>query len=391
MKTVTAQETAKRIVEYISRHSVPESILSDRGTNFNSILLSELLELLDVHKLNSSPHYPITNGQVERMNRSIQAMLRNYCNENKNDWDNFLPLIQFAYNSSIHSTTQYSPFELTYGRQPRMPMDLLSSSDQLDLYLSFDSYARELQEKLAKAYSCVATNAEIAIKPHVINHNRKVRACEFKTNDWVWLLDENKATGVCKKLSQRYKGPFLITQVIDTHNYKIKPIKGIRQTIVNKCKLKRCFPRKVLLDSNNHQEQHSSSHNIIQPECTGPSHESNSALNSNKSSISTTNEAKGSNDNQTPTSTHSSVKNKSVSFSTDVELISTSKTASKKSPSDLKLHKAKKKKERKIHQNSNLIFDQPTSALQSNEQTNDNHRETSSKRIRKQTNFYKPS
>jgi hypothetical protein len=104
-----------------SFHDPPTLSYADRGTNFNSILLSEILELQDVHKLNSSPHYPICNGQVERMNRSIQAMLRNYCNENKNDWDNFLPLIQFAYNSSIHSTTQYSPFELTYGGNHECP------------------------------------------------------------------------------------------------------------------------------------------------------------------------------------------------------------------------------------------------------------------------------
>ena len=390
MKTVTAQETAKRIVEYISRHSVPESILSDRGTNFNSILLSEILELLDVHKLNSSPHYPICNGQVERMNRSIQAMLRNYCNENKNDWDNFLPLIQFAYNSSIHSTTQYSPFELTYGRQPRMPMDLLSSSDQLDLYLSIDSYARELQEKLANAYSSVATNAEIAIKPHVINHNRKVRACEFKTNDWVWLLDENKTVGVCKKLSQRYKGPFLITQVIDKHNYKIKPLKGIRQTIVNKCKLKRCFPRKVLLNSENSQDNDDNSHDNIQPNCINSPNDSTSS--SAKRAKTVSNEAKGSNDNRTSTATNSSGSNKSVSFSPDIEFIPFSKNSKTNPPNDLNRLKQTRKRERKKHQNSNLIFDpMPARTINSTEHTNDNPPETSSKRIRKQTSFYKPS
>ena len=138
MKTVTAEETAKRLIEYMSRNSIPDQILSDRGTNFQSILLNELLELLDMHKLNSSPFFPSCNGQVERMNRSIAAMLTNYCNDNKTDWDNFLPLIQLAYNSAVHTTTQYTPFELQYGRSPRLPLDLMSNSDQLDLYLSFD-------------------------------------------------------------------------------------------------------------------------------------------------------------------------------------------------------------------------------------------------------------
>jgi transposase InsO family protein len=52
MKTVTAEETAKRIIEYISRHSIPDQILSDRGTNFQSHLLTKILKLLDIHKLN---------------------------------------------------------------------------------------------------------------------------------------------------------------------------------------------------------------------------------------------------------------------------------------------------------------------------------------------------
>jgi hypothetical protein len=136
-----------------------------------------------------------------------------------------------------------------------MPLDLMSNSDQLDLYLSFDSYAQQLQTKLAIAYGWVATNTEMSIRPHKINHDRKVRACVFNQNDYVWKLDETKTKGVCKKLSEKYTGPYLVTEVIDDNNYKIKPLKGNRQTIVNKCKLKRCFPRNILL---NHDQSNSS-------------------------------------------------------------------------------------------------------------------------------------
>ena len=85
-------------------------------------------------------------------------MLACYVNDKKNNWAEFLPLLQFAYNSSVHATTKFSPFELTYGRQPRLPLDLLTHSAKLDLYLSMGSYAEHIQTQLAIAYEKVAEN-----------------------------------------------------------------------------------------------------------------------------------------------------------------------------------------------------------------------------------------
>ena len=97
-------------------------------------------------------------------------MLACYVNEKKNNWTEFLPLLQFAYNSSVHATTKFSPFELTYGRQPRLPIDLLTHNAKIDLYLSIGSYAEQLQTQLAIAYEKVAKNTEMSILPHNINH-----------------------------------------------------------------------------------------------------------------------------------------------------------------------------------------------------------------------------
>jgi len=377
MKSVTASETAKRIIEYISRHSVPDSILSDRGTNFQSVLLSEIIELLDIHKLNSSPHYPVCNGQVERMNRSIQAMLTSYVNEHKTNWDEFLPLINFAYNSAVHKTTQYSPFELTYGRSPRLPLDLLSSSDQLDLYLSFDSYAREIQTKFAIAYEHVAKNTDVSIKPHVINHDRKVRACEFKKDDYCWLLDENKVSGVCKKLSAKYKGPYRITEVIDECNYKIKHIRNSRQTIVNKCKLKRCFPRNILLTLNDADDEAADESQPI-------TNDNHLQSNSNDPPIPIPNETSNEDTNSVVNDSNSKRRKKS-------------KTSTDKSSANHKRKKANSKRKSKnftmntnasndstlpsIIQNSSMETNSPNEIQLPNDHVN--------KRIRKQTVFYK--
>ena len=129
-----------------------------------------------------------------------------------------------------------------------MPLDLLTHSAKIDLYLSLDSYAEKLQEQLADAYEKVAANTKLAIEPHRIRHDRTVRACDFKVDDYVWVLDTAKVKGVTKKLSNRYKGPYRITLVVDDANYKIKTLNGKKQLMVNKARLKRCFPRRFLLD-----------------------------------------------------------------------------------------------------------------------------------------------
>jgi hypothetical protein len=274
LESTTAQETAKKIIEFISRHSVPESILSDRGTNYQSELIAEVYELLDIHQLRTTAFWPQCDGQSERMCQSLQKMLACYVNDKKNNWAEFLPLLQFAYNSSVHATTKFSPFELTYGRQPRLPIDLLTHNAKLDLYLSMGSYAEQIQTQLAIAYEKVAKNTEMSILPHKISHDRKTRAASFDVNDFVWVLDTTKLKGVCKKLSNRYKGPYKIVTVIDDANYKIKTLSGSRLMIVNKARLKRCFPRRFMLelDSDSNQNSSNDSLEISHPNDMNPIH-----------------------------------------------------------------------------------------------------------------------
>ena len=82
-----------------------------------------------------------------------------------------------------------------------------------------------------------------------IRHDRQCRAANFVAGDYVWCLDTAKLKGVSKKLSARWKGPYVIKEVIDDANYKLKLVNSKKVLIVNKSKLKRCYERKMLSDS----------------------------------------------------------------------------------------------------------------------------------------------
>ena len=65
----------------------------------------------------SSAYHPKTDGQTERVNQVIEDMLRSYCDQQPRQWLKFLPLVEFAYNSSFHRSLQMSPFKALYGQE----------------------------------------------------------------------------------------------------------------------------------------------------------------------------------------------------------------------------------------------------------------------------------
>ena len=73
----------------------------------------------------STTCHPQTDGQTEVVNRTLSTLLRTIIQKNLKNWEDFLPFIEFAYNQSVHSTTNLSPFKIDYGFNPLTPLNLL--------------------------------------------------------------------------------------------------------------------------------------------------------------------------------------------------------------------------------------------------------------------------
>ena len=152
LKSMDAKEVAQKILNFTCRHGTPLKILSDQGTNYQSELIRELYELLDIERLRTTPYHPQCDGLSERDNRTNKAALTALVNERMDDWDDLLQYIQLAYNSSVNATTNWTPFELLYGRAPRLPLDLILPEVKLDLHLTPESYSVQVQKTLEDAY-----------------------------------------------------------------------------------------------------------------------------------------------------------------------------------------------------------------------------------------------
>ena len=104
-------------------HGVPRTITSDQGTQFVSRLWEQLQSRLGTTLIRSSAHHPQTGGQTERVNQSIEDMLRACVLTFSKKWDECLPPAEFSYNKSYQVSIQMAPFEALYGRKCRTSLN----------------------------------------------------------------------------------------------------------------------------------------------------------------------------------------------------------------------------------------------------------------------------
>ncbi|KAI3787749.1 hypothetical protein L2E82_00138 [Cichorium intybus] len=107
--------------EMMRRHGVPTSIISDRDSRFTSHFWQSFQKHLGTKALMSTAYHPQTDGQTERTIQTLEDMLRASVIDFGGSWDDHLPLAEFTYNNSYHSSIQMAPFEALYGSMCRTP------------------------------------------------------------------------------------------------------------------------------------------------------------------------------------------------------------------------------------------------------------------------------
>ena len=110
-----------------------------------------MLTAFGIQKSRTTAYHPQGDGMVERFNRSLLQLLRCYT-ETEDDWEEFLPLVLYAYRTAIHSTTHVSPFQLMFGRLPTV------TPFQRPYKFDTTTYASHLQAKLQAMQDFVHTN-----------------------------------------------------------------------------------------------------------------------------------------------------------------------------------------------------------------------------------------
>ncbi|MBW0555966.1 hypothetical protein O181_095681 [Austropuccinia psidii MF-1] len=120
MSSITSLDLAHLLIKNIfSNHGHPSSIVSDRGPLFVSSFWTNLCQKLKISRDLSTAYHPETDGQTERVNQILEQYLQMYVSYHQDDWNTWIPLAEFAYNNSDHSSTKQSPLFTVYGGDPQ--------------------------------------------------------------------------------------------------------------------------------------------------------------------------------------------------------------------------------------------------------------------------------
>ncbi|GJY22329.1 reverse transcriptase domain-containing protein [Tanacetum coccineum] len=248
MKETDSTEKLTRlyIKEIVARHGIPMLIIFDRDSHFTSRVWQSLHKALGTQLNLSTAYHPQTDGQSERTIQTLEDMLRACVIDFGNGWDRHLPLVEFSYNNSYHTSIKAAPFEALYGRKCRSPV---CWAEVGEAQLTGPEIIHETTEKIFK----IRDRMQAARDRQKSYADKRRRPLEFEVGDKV-MLKVAPWKGVMRfgkrgKLNPRYIGPFRIIERIGPVAYRLDLPQELSRVhnVFHICNLKKCLSDDTLV------------------------------------------------------------------------------------------------------------------------------------------------
>ena len=127
----SAETAAEKLFhDFVLKFGTPNRILHDQGKEFENKLFDELEKYFGIKRCRTTPYHPMGNGMVKRLNSTVIQMLLTLPEKLKYKWKDSLSKLKYAYNCTKHSVTGYSPYFSLFGRNPKLPIDIILSEHQ---------------------------------------------------------------------------------------------------------------------------------------------------------------------------------------------------------------------------------------------------------------------
>ncbi|GJZ19940.1 putative reverse transcriptase domain-containing protein [Tanacetum coccineum] len=229
----------------VARHGVPILIISDRNSRFTSRFWQSMQEALRTRLDMSTTYHPQTDGQSELIIQTLEDMLRACVLDFEGSWDVHLPLVEFLYNNSYHSSMRCALFDALYGRKCRSPIMWAKVGEgQL--------IGPELVQETTEKFSQIKDKLKTARDRQKSYDNKRRKPLEFSVGDYV-LLKVSPWKGVVRfekkgKLAPRFVRPFEIIEKVGHVAYRLdlpEELNGNHDTF-HVSNLKKCLVDPIL-------------------------------------------------------------------------------------------------------------------------------------------------
>lgn len=227
-----SSEIARAFVNnFVLRYGVPKEIATDRGTEFLSSTVKEVCKLLNINQLQSTAYHHQSIGALENSHKHMGNYLRIQTENHSDAWSTWLPFWCFSYNTSVHSQTKFTPFELVFGKKCVLPSNL--TSGKIDALYNFDSYPLELKYRIQTSQKEAYNNLLESKLKRKSRYDRNVNSISYKPNDLILLKNE---TG--NKFQSIYSGPYKVIKEVPPN---VEILKDNKNYLVHKNRTKKYF------------------------------------------------------------------------------------------------------------------------------------------------------
>ena len=243
MALPTARPTAEFTAEALITKWVPlmglfDNLICDNGTHFKNKLISNIAKRLQINMRNTAPYNPRCNGLVEVTNKLLGSMLFRMTNDKPNEWNRYLDFVMSAYNSSIHTSTNYAPNYLVFGRHLMQPVDAIFGFEHNFLetkgWAGWDMVMKQRIDARDKAmYQAYQNNATVQLKTSKASEGNG-KLDKLKTGDKCAVAAAKKLRKECPPWDMNY----VVTDQLNPSTFVVTSTKDGRKMTVNRRRLK---------------------------------------------------------------------------------------------------------------------------------------------------------
>lgn len=218
------------VKKFICIFGSPKGVLTDQGTDFLSNLLRRLAKCFCIRKFRTTAFHPQSNGSLERSHHVLAEYLKQFVTKNA-EWDDWLKLAPFSYNTSVPEGTKCTPYELVSGRLARQPSsDPPLPHERLEIY---GDCLMNLVTKLHDIQSLARKNLIGAKEKFKFYYDKKINPQNFKVGNNVFILKGARTN----KLDDQYTGPHEVLEILGKGNVRIRVKKSSKVVQINRIRL----------------------------------------------------------------------------------------------------------------------------------------------------------
>jgi hypothetical protein len=251
LKNMTHKELISFVLEHIVyRFGIPQTLTTDQGAAFMSHQFKDFAKSLRIKLLNSSPYYAQANGQAESSNKVLIRLIKKKIAEQPKRWHEVLSEALWAHRVSRHGATKVTPFELVYGQEAVLPIEVNLQACRVACQnsLSAKVYGELMLDRIdGNNDSRLTALREIEKEKLRVAraYNKKVKEKSFQIGELVWktILPVGVKNNKFGKWSPNWEGPFKVVGIVHENAYFVEDLQGRRlPKALNGKYLKKYYP-----------------------------------------------------------------------------------------------------------------------------------------------------